>query len=69
MDIKSRSLCDIAEEVANHFSSPDGGGHNGWGTVQDTGGDIKGNRLDVWFESVEEARQWGRRHLNVTVCK
>jgi 3D (Asp-Asp-Asp) domain-containing protein len=41
----------------------------GWGTVQDTGGAIKGNRLDVWFETVEEARQWGRRHLNVTVCK
>ena len=41
----------------------------GWGSVQDTGGAIKGNRLDVWFETVKEAREWGRRKLNVIVCK
>ena len=41
----------------------------GWGSVQDTGGAIKGNHLDVWFETVEEARKWGRRKINVIVCK
>ena len=41
----------------------------GWGTVQDIGGAIKGNHLDVWFKTVEEAKRWGRRKLNVIVCR
>jgi 3D (Asp-Asp-Asp) domain-containing protein len=41
----------------------------GWGTVQDIGGAIKGNRLDVWFKTVEEAKRWGRQKLNVIVCR
>jgi 3D (Asp-Asp-Asp) domain-containing protein len=41
----------------------------GWGTVEDRGGAIRGNALDVWYETVEEARQWGRQTLNVIVCK
>jgi 3D (Asp-Asp-Asp) domain-containing protein len=41
----------------------------GWGTVKDRGTAIQDDHLDVWFETVEEARQWGRRYLNVTVCK
>lgn len=41
----------------------------GWGTVQDIGGAIKGNHLDVWFEKVEDARKWGRQNLDVVVCK
>lgn len=28
-------------------------------TVQDTGGAIKGNRLDLYFDSHEDALQWG----------
>jgi 3D (Asp-Asp-Asp) domain-containing protein len=40
----------------------------GWGTVQDRGGVIQGNHLDVWFETVAEARKWGRQMLDVIVC-
>ena len=41
----------------------------GYATVQDRGGAIKGpNRLDLWFPSEREARNWGRRkNLSVTV--
>lgn len=30
-------------------------------TVQDTGGDIAGNRLDLYFDNHEDALQWGVR--------
>ena len=30
-------------------------------TVQDTGGDIAGNRLDLYFDSHDDALQWGVR--------
>jgi 3D (Asp-Asp-Asp) domain-containing protein len=35
--------------------------------VIDRGGAIKGRKLDVYFPSHEEARQWGRQTLQVTV--
>lgn len=35
--------------------------------VLDRGGKIKGHRLDVFFPSHQQARQWGARWLNVTV--
>ena len=35
--------------------------------VLDTGGAIKGNRLDVLFPTHEAAMRWGRRTLDVTV--
>jgi len=35
--------------------------------VIDRGGAIKGNKLDVFFPTHEEALKWGRRHLAVTV--
>lgn len=37
--------------------------------VLDRGGDIKGRRLDVFFLSHREARKWGNRWLNVTICE
>ena len=40
----------------------------GWGTVEDRGGAIQGSHLDVWFETVAEARRWGRQTLGVIVC-
>ena len=35
--------------------------------VIDRGGAIKGNKLDVFFNTHEEARKWGRQWLLVTV--
>jgi hypothetical protein len=33
--------------------------------VTDTGGDIKGNRIDVWFWSCDDAWQWGYRTVTL----
>lgn len=35
--------------------------------VQDRGGAIKGNHLDVFFPTHQEALEWGRRVIDVTV--
>lgn len=35
----------------------------GVGTVHDRGGAIKGNRLDIFFNTHERALQWGRQEL------
>jgi len=35
--------------------------------VLDRGGAIRGNRLDVFFHSHEEALEWGVKHLNVKI--
>ena len=36
--------------------------------VLDVGGDIKGNRLDVFFPTHRAARAWGNRWLTVRIC-
>lgn len=38
-------------------------------TVQDRGGAIKGNRIDIYFESHERALQYGRQTKEVTILK
>lgn len=38
-------------------------------TAEDTGGDIKGNRLDIYFESREEAFEFGVQSVNVFILK
>lgn len=40
---------------------------NGPVEVVDRGGAIKGNKLDVFYPTHEEARQWGRRWVEVIV--
>lgn len=40
----------------------------GYGRVEDTGGDIKGRaRMDLYFNTHEQAKKWGRRTLKVVV--
>ena len=39
----------------------------GYGRVEDRGGAIKGDSLDLWFPSHTRARQWGRQKLQVKV--
>lgn len=44
-----------------------GGGYSGSYLVSDTGGKIKGKRLDIWMASCTEARRFGRRTVTVHV--
>lgn len=37
----------------------------GYGIAEDTGGAVKDNRIDLFFDSVEEAMAWGRRTVTV----
>lgn len=39
----------------------------GYAIAGDTGGDIKGNRIDVHFSTVAQCVNWGRRNATVTV--
>ena len=42
------------------------GAHSGEYLVSDTGGGIKGRRIDIWMASCAEARRFGRRTISVT---
>lgn len=39
----------------------------GWGRVEGRGGAIKGQKLDLFFDSHQEALEWGRKSRNVQV--
>ncbi len=41
----------------------------GFATVEDRGGDIRGERLDLWFSDVHTALAWGRRRVRVVVLE
>jgi 3D (Asp-Asp-Asp) domain-containing protein len=41
----------------------------GYAIAADTGGAIRGNRIDLCFDSVADARVWGRRSVTVVICK
>jgi uncharacterized protein YabE (DUF348 family) len=41
----------------------------GYGIAEDTGGAIKGNIVDVYFNSNAECMKWGRRTVNVYILK
>jgi 3D (Asp-Asp-Asp) domain-containing protein len=44
-----------------------GGARTGSHVVADTGGKIKGNRIDIWMASCADARRFGRRTVTVHV--
>lgn len=39
----------------------------GYAVAADTGGAIKGRKLDVFFQTRAEALKWGRRCVKVTI--
>lgn len=39
----------------------------GWAKAEDTGGKIKGHRIDVCLSSRSDARRWGRQKIEITV--
>ena len=39
----------------------------GYGRVEDRGGAIKGNHIDLFFNSHRQAQQWGNRKLKVKI--
>lgn len=42
----------------------------GYGVVADTGGAIKGNKLDLYYDTVQEVySEWGKKELDVYVVK
>ena len=41
----------------------------GYGRVEDRGGKIKGQRLDVFFRSHQQALKWGRQKKRITVWR
>ncbi|MEP7213761.1 MAG: 3D domain-containing protein [Acidobacteriota bacterium] len=41
------------------------GNYSGEYLVSDTGGAIKGNRIDIWVPSCAEARRFGRRKVTL----
>jgi 3D (Asp-Asp-Asp) domain-containing protein len=41
----------------------------GWGVVHDRGREIKGNHIDVFFDSHDDALKWGTQTLTVTVIR
>lgn len=45
----------------------DAGPYSGTYVVADTGGAVKGRRLDVWVPNVSEARRFGRRKVTISV--
>jgi uncharacterized protein YabE (DUF348 family) len=41
----------------------------GYGVAADTGGAIKGNRIDLCYDTGPEAIQWGRRNVTITIVQ
>jgi 3D (Asp-Asp-Asp) domain-containing protein len=41
----------------------------GYAIAEDTGGAIKGNIIDVYFNSAGECSNWGVRYVNVYILK
>jgi len=45
------------------------GGYTGQYVVSDTGGAVKGRKIDIWVPSCAEARRFGRRTISVSLVE
>lgn len=45
------------------------GAHSGEYLVADTGGAVRGNKIDIWVPSTSEAMRFGRRRVQLTVLQ
>lgn len=52
-----------------YIQSLDGTKDYGFAIAEDKGGAIKGKRIDLFFETAEEVRQFGRRKVKVYILK
>lgn len=50
-----------------YIEAPDGSWVYGYSVAEDTGGAIKGNKVDLFFHSPQRVRQFGRRTANVYI--
>lgn len=50
-----------------YIRSLDGSKDYGFAVAEDKGGSIKGNKIDLFFESAEQVRQFGRRKVKVYI--
>ncbi|HHV38481.1 MAG TPA: DUF348 domain-containing protein [Tepidimicrobium sp.] len=50
-----------------YIESLDGTKDYGYAIAEDTGGAIKGNRIDLFFDTASEARRFGRRSVKVHI--
>lgn len=50
-----------------YIESTDGTPHYGYASAEDRGGAIKGNKIDLFFETAQEVRKFGRRTVKVYV--
>lgn len=41
----------------------------GWGRVEDKGGAIKGNKIDLWYTNHAAAHKWGRKRIPIKIWK
>ena len=41
----------------------------GYAIAADTGGAVRGNHVDLCFDSVADAKAWGRRTVTIVICK
>jgi len=52
-----------------YIESTDGTPHYGVASAEDTGGAIKGNKIDLFFETPQEVKKFGRRTVKVYVIE
>ena len=52
-----------------YIESMDGWPDYGYAVAGDTGGAIKGNKIDLFYHSSKTVRQFGRRNVRVKILK